>query len=168
MTDEHPTTEIWKPVVGFERFYDVSNLGRVRSARERILKSYVARNGYIKITLQGIRSSKGFTVHSLVAAAFIGERPTGYHINHLDGDKTNNRADNLAYCTPEENELHASALGLKARGSRNGQSRLSESDVRDIKRRLKDGEQPTTIAADFGVRRATVYAIMEGKNWSHL
>ena len=106
--------EIWKPIKGFEEFYDVSNYGRIRSKdrikklsfgrqgilRGKILKLQPNSKGYLRIQLCNKRGEKTyFFVHRLVAQAFI-ENPQNLPVvNHLDFDYTNNRADNLEWTT---------------------------------------------------------------------
>jgi hypothetical protein len=83
--------------------YEISSHGRLRSTRggtTRIHAMYPDRGGYMR-TSAGSDGAK--LVHILVALAFLGPRPDGMHIRHLDGDQRNNRVDNLAYGTPSEN-----------------------------------------------------------------
>lgn len=112
------TREVWKPIVGYEGRYDVSNLGRVRSLPKyrstdtRILKPYVNKNGYCYVQLSDENSKvKQHRVHKLVVEAFTDYRSDGYTptsvINHIDGNKTNNSLENLEVCTQYEN-LHKS------------------------------------------------------------
>lgn len=118
--------EIWKDIKDFEGLYQVSNHGRVRSL-DRIVKrskggdmkmkgkiksAHVNTNGYPSTTLYKGDFVKRKLVHSLVAAAFIGKRPSKHDVNHIDGDKTNNHVSNLEYCTRSENMIHAFATGL--------------------------------------------------------
>lgn len=107
------TTERWLPVVGYEGFYEVSSHARVRSlprkkCRGTILKPTLDRGvaGYLKVGLSanGVRKSCP-KLHVLVATAFLGPRPPGLEIRHLDGDSRNCRVDNLAYGTKAENDL---------------------------------------------------------------
>jgi hypothetical protein len=99
--------ERWAQVPGFEGRYDVSNLGRVRSwllgAGPRILRASPNRNGYPQLTLclDGQRSTPG--VHKLVALAFLGPRPEGREVRHLDGNRLNSALVNLTYGTKAEN-----------------------------------------------------------------
>jgi len=112
-------TEEWRPVVGYEGLYEVSDAGRVRS-----VDRYVERTGR-PVRLRGVlmklqRAQAGgywtvamcqgglqrtHTVHSLVMQAFVGPRPDGMEVRHLDGDPTNSRLSNLAYGVPSENAL---------------------------------------------------------------
>ena len=101
--------ELWSPIPGFEG-YDVSNLGNVRSWRmhrgvagPRLLRTSPDNRGYMCTALYGPGGRKPVKVHWLVAAAFLGPRPDGLVIRHLDGNCANNRAGNLVYGTPEEN-----------------------------------------------------------------
>lgn len=118
--------KLWKPVVGFEGAYEVSDHGDVRSidrtwtqvsrfgtlhehtCKGRILRAGIGSNGYLTVTL-GRGNSR--TVHSLVAAAFIGPRPDGCEVLHCDGTRTNNHVSNLRYGTRTENILDAVRSG---------------------------------------------------------
>lgn len=98
----------WKPVVGFENYYEVSNLGDVRSLRSGRLRKPVknSQNGYLTMVLCGKDIKKTVYVHRLVAEAFV-ENPHGLDfINHKDENKLNNRADNLEWCTKAYNNTY--------------------------------------------------------------
>lgn len=96
--------EIWKPI---DNRYSVSNYGRVRNNETRkILKPRKNSRGYFRVYLYLNEFKRDFFVHKLVANAFLGKRPKGYVINHLDGDKQNNCVWNLEYCTQSENMKH--------------------------------------------------------------
>ena len=109
--------EEWRPVRGYETSYEVSSLGRVRSIpRERtsggVLKPWVNANGYLYVKIGSTAANRrGVTVHTLVAEAFLGPRPKGLETMHLDDDRANPRASNLAYGTPSENNQHKVAAG---------------------------------------------------------
>ncbi len=117
-------TEEWRPIARY-KYYEVSNLGRVRSKdrvlmrvnrwgvtapfklRGRILKPRTYPNGYLGLPLGA--DSTEHLVHRLVAAAFIKRRPGATQVNHLDGARANNRAENLEWCTCSENHMHSYA-----------------------------------------------------------
>jgi hypothetical protein len=115
-------TEIWKDIIGYEGLYQVSNLGRVKSLSRydrlgryhtgKILSDCDNGTGYRIVGLKVDGKQKTFTIHRLVATAFIENLHNYDYVNHKDGDKTNNRVDNLEWCTASENMLHAVKLGL--------------------------------------------------------
>lgn len=111
--------EIWKDITGYEGFYQVSNLGRVRSVARKIIRSngrvqtfgseiISPRSvlGYKAVNLCRVGSGKNHYVHRLVASAFV-PNPNGYkEINHKNEDKSDNRAENLEWCTRQYNLLY--------------------------------------------------------------
>lgn len=121
--------EEWKAVPEYEGLYEASNYGRIRSlARKttsgRVLKQYVnSVNGYCYVSLSKDNVIKQKRVHRLVYHAFTGTNPPGRYdknatIDHIDGDKTNNKLDNLEMCTQSENQKRAFALGINGKASR--------------------------------------------------
>ena len=120
-------TELWTSVVG-ANFYEVSTEGRVRSVdrvvatshgqqsrrRGKVLRGTVASNGYPMVTIAYDDGTRRYrTVHTLVAEAFIGPRPTGAQVCHQDGDPLNARVTNLRYDTPAGNYSDAVAHGTQ-------------------------------------------------------
>ena len=102
------TEEFWKPVEGFEQFYEVSNLGRVKSLRSGKVRKPVPnrQTGYLALVLVGEGFRRTMSVHRLVATAFC-ERHDGCDcINHKDENKHNNVADNLEWCTHHYNDTY--------------------------------------------------------------
>lgn len=116
--------ENWKDIKGYEGLYQISNLGRVRSARG-ILKPQKRQHGYLGIMLygKGGHATRGFkhcSIHRLVAEAFI-PNPYGYsEVNHIDEDKTNNRADNLEWVSHQQNCVHGTFQERKRAKAING------------------------------------------------
>ena len=106
--------EIWRKIEGFEN-YEVSNLGNVRSLKNKkvkILKLIKRETGYIFINLYKNKKIHHKSVHRLVASTFIPNPQNKSQVNHIDGDKTNNKVENLEWCTAKENSQHAWNTGL--------------------------------------------------------
>ena len=121
-------SEQWLPVIGHEGYYEVSNLGNVRSVRydhngqliySRLLKPAVKQRGYLGVVLCKQSVTTNHLVHRLVATAFIPNPDNLPEVNHKDGNKLNAVVTNLEWCTGSDNLRHAYALGLKQRGKRN-------------------------------------------------
>ena len=101
--------EIWKDIEGFEGKYQISNMGRVKSlnfkltGKEQIMSLKINKYGYKQILLYKDKKYKTLLIHRLVAQAFI-PNPNNYPIiNHINEDKTDNRVDNLEWCTQQYN-----------------------------------------------------------------
>jgi hypothetical protein len=119
--------EVWKDISGYEGLYQVSNMGRVKSlerivsprkqgqriAHEKIKQSKHTKDGYLEVTLCKNCKPKSIRTHRLVAHAFCENPFNKAEVNHIDGNKLNNRADNLEWVTSSENQIHAYKLGLQ-------------------------------------------------------
>lgn len=105
---------IIKQIPGYEGRYVATDSGEIYSLiSNRILKSHTANHGYHSLMLKdALNRRKGVMVHTLVARAFLGRRPDGMTINHMNGVKTDNRPANLEYCTLADNIRHAKETGL--------------------------------------------------------
>ena len=157
----------WRPVPGFENCYEVSENGDVRSRRTgQVLAKCPHSGGYVMSHLYvgGVRTA--MTNHRIVAEAFLGKRPEGLEVMHLDGDKTNNRIENLRYGTHAENERHKSEHGTHQIGERNPGAKLTAEDVRQIRQRR--GELQEDLAVEFGCTFSNISAIQLGKSWRHV
>lgn len=154
--------------------YSVSRDGRVYSMRRHRLglRERVARpnhGGYLQIALFRESESRRLTVGHIVALAFLPPRPSAAHeIRHLDGNRQNNRADNLAWGTRQENIDDRERHGTTARGSRTGTAVLTENAVREIKQRLRVGETKADLARSFGVSWPCIDHIARGDCWKHI
>jgi hypothetical protein len=102
--------EEWRPF--FEGIYLVSNLGNIRRADGRVKKSSISNNGYRIFGAFKEGARKNILVHRAVAECFMGACPSGLEVNHKDGNKLNNCAENLEYVTRSVNQKHAVRLGL--------------------------------------------------------
>lgn len=155
--------ERWKPITGFED-YEISDKGRVRSHkynRAVILKPRVTHDGYVWYSL--CKSGKGYTkrANRLVAEAFIPNTENKPTVNHIDGDKLNNAANNLEWATREEQMQHAYRMGLKnpVSGCLQGNHVLTESEVREIRAAYKAHDKKNgmrALAKRYGVSEATI------------
>jgi len=109
------TSVVWKTIKG-NSDYEVSSEGEVRSSKHRktiILKPCLDTAGYLYVVLYQNGRRKNYIIHRLVLSAFISKCPEGKEANHLDGDKCNNRLENIEWVTRSENHLHAFRTGLK-------------------------------------------------------
>ena len=123
--------------------------------------------GYQQVRLGKETSTR--TVHKLVAEAFICPKPSVHHqVNHINGIKTDNRAINLEWVSRSENMNHAYQTGLGPRSDRHGLTRLTSIQVREIKRRRKEGEMLRALASEFEMSVSGIHAIASGKSWKHL
>ena len=116
----------WRPAVGFEGFYEVSNDGLVRSVarvvirrdgkpmpvKQQIMKQVLSNAGYVRVSMSKDGWKGWKSVHRLVAESFIANPENKREVNHKDGDKMNNAVDNLEWVTSKENAAHRNATGL--------------------------------------------------------
>lgn len=174
--------EEWRPVVGFEGHYEVSNKGHGR----RISPSSVARNTYPGRPLTAHRSRHGYRrfafslegkqkyvpVHRAVWEAFKWKIPPEMQINHLNGVKDDNRLENLDCVTQSENvKWNYRVLGVAPpnnpqRGSKNGRAKLTDADIPRIFALRADGRSQQSIADLLGVSQTSVSRVLLGKSWT--
>ena len=186
MKTEHEE-EIWKDIPGFEGEYQASNLGRIRGLdrevsyslkgttvkrlqKGKILTPHKNRDGYFYVSLDS-RTLKA--LHYFIGITFLGPKPDGFEINHKDGNKSNNAVSNLEWVTPQQNVIHAFEHKLRHSGSKHGTSKLTESQVGEIKEALANKEKfkrpyYTEIAVKYGVDRTTIANIANNKNWAEV
>lgn len=132
------------------------------------LRPKVERSGYLRLTLRTDGQPATLSVHQLVLAAFKGPCPEGLQSRHLDGNKLNCRLDNLAYGTVQENHDDKQRHGTTARGERDGSSKLTADQVREMRRRMSNGESPKLVGPAFGVSDVLAYAIRKRRLWQHI
>lgn len=162
-------SEIWKPAPGFESYYDVSSLGRVkriaggRGARAGlILKGAPGSDGYWTVNL----FKKGRRIHQLICAAFHGPKPTPKHeVNHKDGCITNNASENLEWMTRQENNLHKCRV-LK-RGIRPGKRGAAHKRARTITLKSPQGKEiiihgVNEFCRQHGLAIGNLYKVIRG------
>lgn len=160
-------TEEWRAVLNGT--YEVSSEGRVRRATPgrrtavgRLLTPIALRVGYLAVRPVVDGRNVQMYVHRLVASAFLGECPPGGTVNHKDGVKTNNRADNLEYVTHAENMAHAASTGLLATGERHPAATLTDEQVRALRADRAAGLSYAALSRRYGVAISHVWQIVQG------
>ena len=166
--------EQWRPVKGCEGLYEVSDQGRVRSVdrvvqtpsktlhyKGKILKSVsVNKYGHQGIKLGSYRRG---LVHVLVAEAFLGKRPCGQEVRHLNGDPSDNRVTNLTYGTRSENQRDQYSYG-----GRHAWGKLDLADILAIRSLIAEGVDQKVIALQFGISASQVSAIKTRRCFNYI
>lgn len=171
--------EIWKNVVSLPDYYEVSNLGNVRSKSRKgitnfgerayggnvVLKKINHKNGYDVVNLTTKNSRKQYLVHRLVIEAFIGEKPIGMECCHNNGDRKDNRLKNLRWDTRKNNHADKLLHGTWQYGERIGTSKLKEWQAKEVKYSnvpLKE------LSKKFNVSMGCVEKIRYLQSWKYL
>lgn len=161
------TAEDWRPVHGYEGFYQVSSLGIIQSLRTlRFLRPTPDNYGYPSVTLCKIGGRSKRSVHTLVLRAFLGPCPNGYQGAHLNGVKSDCRLSNLLWVTRVENEYHKHLHGTSLIGERHHKAKLTIADVIEMRRLKTAGASTEGLAAKFGVGATCVLKVCSGQRWA--
>lgn len=165
---------VWKSI---DRFpcYEVSSDGQVRrsiggqGARAgKVLTWHTSTStGYPDVRMAKDGKAVAIPVHRLVAWAFLGPRPEGMQIRHLDGNKMNNSVENLVYGSAKENGQDKVAHGTSSKGEKNIKAKLTESQAKYIFS-AKGIMEANEIASIFNITTSTIYRIWKGVYWSHI
>ena len=160
---------VGKQFPGYEGIYEISTHGEVKSIRNnKILKPFITKYGYKQVELNLNGKAKKFLIHRLVAETFIANSNNKPHVNHKDGNKSNNDVSNLEWVTRSENMYHAYKNGLGPSGERNGAHKLTNEDVVWIKTHyIKNSKEYGTkaLGKKFGVDHKTIWNIVNNKTW---
>jgi len=179
--------QTWFRVPGYDHV-EVTRGGRVRSVPRTIRRAtrwgteatfnfksreYYTReektNGYVRVAVLRKGKRAPIYVHRLVARAFVDGFVEGYHVNHINGKKNDNRPENLEWVPVRENLRHARETGLSdLRGEKNPMHKLTATRVRAIRRLLTSGSLITTVALAAGVSRRAIAAIADGSTWQSI
>lgn len=178
------TAEQWRPVVGHEGAYEVSDAGRVRSVdrewqqvsrwgglqrgfiRGRVLCRGHTLGGYVQVNLNSAGKGRSKTVHSIVLEAFVGPRPPNAEALHLNHDKADCSLANLKWGTRRENEDAKVAAGRTLRGEKSPVAKLTVAAIHAI--RARRGEPQQDLADEFGCTFGNISAIQRRKSWRHV
>lgn len=167
--------EVWRACPGFPE-YSVSNRGRVRREVDshatkagRIIKCCPCKNGYLYASLHRSGKRRNCLVHRLVALAFLGDPPDGKpQVNHKNACKADNRIENLEWASPQDDGAHRVQMGLSRKGESHGLAKLSDESVRELRRRIHDGESSESLALELGVSKAAISLALNRLTWKHV
>lgn len=175
--------EVFVPVRGYENRFKISNYGRLisfnRVGRGRVLpeekevKCTIDKAGYRSTTLQMMGKKRWCVrVHTLVALHFVeNPKPKEYDtVNHMDGDKLNNYAGNLEWCTRGENMAHAFRIGLvDKKGEKSHNAKLKEWQVLEMREKHRaGGYTQTMLGNEYGISRRHVSDVLNRVCWAHI
>lgn len=152
--------EVWKPVCGYEELYAVSTEGRVKRVvgfqckKDRLLKDHDNGSGYRFVHLSKDSKVKQYYVHRLVALAFIDNEQSKEEVNHIDGDRSNNRLCNLEWVTRSENHYHRYNY-LKQKGVNLGKTGKLNWNSKPVVMKNLDGKKIKTFPAVMEAMRQT-------------
>lgn len=162
--------EIWKPIKNYEGLYEVSNFGNVKSVfRYKKKLKNVLDNGYFYVGLYKNKKSNKIAAHILIAKAFIPNPENKPQINHINCIKTDNRIENLEWCTAKENTIHAlkNNLLIIPKGELNGMSKLNNESV-NIIRNKQNKISRKKLSEMFGISIKHVSRIRAKERWKHI
>lgn len=173
--------EEWRAVADWNGWYEVSSYGRIRSRGRmvmagsakiwkpcRIIRGSLDRKGYRIVVLRDGDRFESRYHHRLVLFAFVGPCPEGMEACHNDGNKLNNKLDNLRWDTPQANAADKERHGTAHRGETVNGAKLREADIPRIRALLAQGKKQTEVAAEYSVSHITIHDIAAGKTWSHV
>ena len=169
---------LWAEIDGFPD-YEVSSNGDIRRRTPgryfnlfgRLKKPSLSPNGYLYVSLFDGDKPKRAAVHRIVCTAFKGKAPPDRpHVAHNNGVRTCNKASNLRWASPSENNFDQDLHGTRnpPRGEMQGCSKLKEDEVLQIRRRLALGERACDLSIDYGVSRQAISHIKYGRTWAHV
>lgn len=156
---------------GLKKEYLIYDDGRVYDVKlQRFKKPIENKKGYLRYSFYIHGKDKKFFIHRLVLSSFNPvEGMENLQVNHIDGDKKNNKLENLEWCTQSENQIHAFSHGLISRaGEKNSQCKLTEKDVFEIISMLKNKEPYNIISKKFNISKHTIAAIRSKKLWKYI
>ncbi len=173
--------EVWVPIPDFPG-YEISDLGQVRSflghgdyrinqtitSNSRVLSPCFA-GKYAHLTLRNAAGRHTRLVHRLVLLSFIGPPPhPTWHASHRDGNRANNRLNNLRWLSVGDNNRERAEHGTMPIGEKNKASKLTENDVFELRRLFKAGAKKSQLAKRFGINESTVARAIFKITWKHV
>ena len=158
--------EIWKQVKGYEDNYICSSKGQVKSIkRNKVLKQNKSPM-YYSVDLCKNGEIKRHLIHRIIAMSFHENPQNKPQVNHINGNKLDNRSENLEWVTRSENQLHSIRIGLRhTRGENNSQSKLNSNTVLEI---FNSNKTLSELALKYNVSKSTICDIKRGYSWTHI
>lgn len=174
--------EIWIEVKGYEGLYEVSNLARIKSLKkkkwngfdyqevqEKIMSPKTNRKGYKQLCFTVKSKSKTVSLHRIVAQAFIDNPDNLPIVLHIDDNPSNCLPENLKWGTQRDNMIDSAMKGRKPRGETSTKSKLTEIQVREIRKRLEDENISCyKVAKYFKVSQNCIWNIKRRNSWKHI
>jgi len=150
--------------------YEISSLGQVRNIKTRKILKVVINKGYYRLHLWYNKKGYNRSLHRLIAIHFIPNPENKPEINHKDGNKLNNRIDNLEWCTSKENRRHAFDIGLQVgrSGEKHHNCKLTEKQILEIVELRKNGVSQKEVAKLYGVHKNHITRISCGTRWNSI
>lgn len=175
--------EVWLPINGFEGLYEVSSMGRIKSvskikgantgyyiSSELLLRNRNLSKGYKGVVLYKNKKRKAFKTHRLVAEHFLNKDCDRNQVNHIDGDKANNRLSNLEWVTNKENMTHSWREGLRDyKGEKSPFAKITEEQAIKISNfKPKKFGDLAKFLRSVGVSYSIGCGVYYGYSWKHL
>lgn len=181
-----PAEEFWRDVVGFEGLYQYSSHGQFRSLdrttditymgkpckrsyKGKVLSQTNHNSGYFSVTLSKSGRMHTFLAHQLILASEVGPAPIGMEACHQDGNKKNNRLENLRWGTRHANIADRILHGGGQHGEKNHRAKITETDVVEMRRLYATGNYTMKkIGGMFGLTELGALQVIRGITWKHV
>ena len=160
-----------KDIPGYEGRYVVTDEGTILNSKGKEIYWRFDKDGYKLVLLSNSGIKKSYYIHRLVCMAFLDNPDNKPQVNHKNGIRSDNRLENLEWCTISENVSDGFKRGRKPtiiQGEQAINHKLKGRDIPAIRQMISDGHKIQEISNQFNVSYSTIYSIKSGKNWKHI